>query len=366
MYNFTQQSIDKGITDQLTKDMERMLAGVDIRLDGSAITGGDLQEQIKALLGSGSYYAPESTPITPAPVTKKSSGSKSVAAGNYETTMGGINSSKGGQDTSQKAHGPDVAMPNSLRSLTGAKTVGEFLGNSMTTLALGALTAVNPVAGLVGKGVLSTLKGADPLDTIADIFTGMNPVSAIGKTVLNAVGAYDDAEGLVSSSVDAYESMTNPIHTPTTLAGRNVLNMQVEKERKETGTYDSSRSSQQRASTAAQNRDNAPAYAREGYGKSLADAKNPAASAKTSSDSSKSGNTSKSSGPSALGDSHSYGGAMSGGANKSSSSSSSSSSKGGGGSSSSGGKSGSSSSGSSGGSSSSGNGKSGSGSYGGR
>ena len=221
---------------------------------------------------------------------------KSIAPENFAPTTTGV--SKSGNDNGGDANNSmmnaaprnaDIALPNSLSRLTGATTVGGFLGNSMLSMGLGALSAIDPVAGLAGKVGVSTLKGVTLADTVADIVTNFNPVTAIAKNVVGAIGLYDRVEGIVSSTADAYKTMTTDTHVPTTLAGRNVINSQVESERKATGTYDSSRSVQQRASTAALNRDKAPAYARPGYGQALADAKNPAATKTTSKrDSSKS------------------------------------------------------------------------------
>ena len=183
---------------------------------------------------------------------------------------------------------------------------------------------------------------------------------------LGAIGAYDRAEGLLTSASDAYQTVNNLDHVPTTLAGRNVINAQVEAAKKATGHYDSSRGEQQRASQAALNRDNAPAYAQPNYGNKLTQAANPAkVSPSKSSDSSKSyqqaggiGKTNSSAGHApagGVGPSPSKGSSSNGNGKNSSGSSGSGSSKG-------------SSSSSSGGSkgSSSGNGKTGNGSYGGK
>lgn len=286
--DYTQVKIEEGLTNQLSDDVTRLLAGTQVRVDGTDITADDLQEQIKALLGAATLM---NTP-TPAAEIKF----KSIAPENFAPTTTGVSkdSKDNGGDASNSTmnaapRNADIAMPNSLRRLTGAPTVGSFLGNSMLTMGLGALSAINPVAGLAGKVGVSTLKGVTLADTLADIVTNFNPVTAIAKNVVGAIGLYDRAEGIVSSTADAYKTLTTDTHVPTTLAGRNVINRQVESEREASGTYDSSRSSQQRASTAALNRDNAPAYARPGYGQTLADAKNPAATKTTSKqDSSKS------------------------------------------------------------------------------
>ena len=285
---YTQDRIEAGLTQQLSDDVTRLLAGTQVRMNGTEISAEDLQQQIKALLSGPS--------LANTPSADYELKFKSIAPENFSPTKTGAtsgNSSSGGDSEGSMMNpakrNPDIALPSSLRRLSGAETVGEFAGNSMLSMGLGALSAINPFAGIAGRVGVSKLKGASIGDTIADIVTNFNPVSAVGKTLAGAVGLYDRAEGIVTSSVDAYKTLTTDTHVPATLAGRNVINSQVESERKATGTYDSSRSVQQRASTAALNRDNAPAYARPGYGGALADAKNPAATKTTSKqDSSKS------------------------------------------------------------------------------
>lgn len=365
MQDFNSIAIEEGMSKQLTDDLVRMLAGTNVRANGSEITGNDLQEQIKALLGTGANMSTDTT-VAPADTTNWDKKKDSIAAENFAPTVSGVNSSSGAgngnyQGNMDKARNPDVAMPNSLRNITGADTVGEFLGNSMLNVGLAALTAVNPIAGLAAKGLSSVIKGVDPLDSLADIFAGMNPVTSIAKTTLNAVGAYDEAEGLVTSTADAYKTLNTIDHVPTTLAGRNVINTQVENERAKTGTYDSSRGVQQRASAAALARDNAPAYASPNYGAKLDAAKNPAATAPAKADSSKGGGYTAAGG---IGKTQaSAGHTAAGGVGPSPSGGSSKNDKGGGGSKGSGG---SSSGGSSKGSGGGKNGGTGSNSYGGR
>ena len=351
--------METSLQSQMEEDLRRLLAGTDIRADGTFISPDSLDMNIKNLFAMG--------PVEP----KKSE--------NFEPTKSGVNSSqqqeiRGGGGNEQKApvkNNPDVALPKGLQKLTGAKTVGQFLGNGVTTVVGGALTAVNPIAGLAFKGLVSTLHGVNPLDAAANVAVSLNPFSAIGVKALGAIGAYDKAEGLATSAADAYQTINNINHVPTTLAGRNVINAQVEAAKAATGHYDSSRNEQQRASTAALNKDNAPAYARPGYGDSLANAKNPAKSTAKPSDSSKNGSY-KSAGGITKTDSskgHAPAGGVGPSPSKGSSSSSSSSNKGNSGGSNKGSSSG---SGSSKGSSSSssggskGNGKTGSGGYGGK
>lgn len=349
--------MEDNLSKQLEDDMRRLLAGTDIRADGSAITADSLDANIKNLFAGGFYEAPKQT-------------------GNFEPTVSGVNQSASVKQSSGNGNGgppaktknnPDISLPSGLQKLTGAKTVGEFLGQGVQTVIGGALTAVNPIAGLAFKGVLNVAKGATVGDTVADIATSLNPFSSIGVKALGAIGAFDKAEGLMTSASDAYQTLNTLDHVPTTKAGRNVINQQVEAAKQATGHYDSSRNVQQRASTAALNRDQAPAYARPGYGTSLANASNPAkAPASTPSNSSSKGSSYQQAGQigstkpdqghapaGGVGPSPSKGGSNNGGKNSSGSS--------GGGSS---GSKGSSSSSSSGGSR--GNGKTGSGSYGGR
>lgn len=366
MQDFNSVAIEEGMSQQLSDDLKRMLAGTNIRANGSEITGNDLQEQIKALLGTGANMSTDTTQ-TPVDATNWDKKKDSIAAENFAPTVSGVNNSSGSGNGSYqgnigKARNPDVAMPNSLRKLTGADTVGEFLGNSMLNVGLSALTAINPVAGLAAKGIASVIQGVDPLDSLANIFAGMNPVTSIAKTALNAVGAYDEAEGIVSSTADAYKTLNMVDHVPTTLAGRNVINAQVEAEKSKTGTYDSSRGVQQRASAAALARDNAPAYASPNYGAKLDAAKNPAATAPAKADSSKGGGYTAAGG---IGKTNaSAGHAAAGGVGPSPSGGSSKNDKGGGGSKGSGGSS--NSGGSSKGSGGSKNGGTGSNSYGGK
>lgn len=351
--------IDNQLQKSLEEDMRRLLAGTDMKADGSPITAESLDESIKNLFAGG--YRPP------------------VQSTNFEPTITGANNSAGLKTSSsgqgngaapKHEAGPDISLPAGLQKLTGAKTVGEFLGNSLQTVAGAALTAVNPIAGLAFKGVMSMAKGATVGDTVAEIGASLNPLSSLGVKALGAVGAYDRAEGLVTSAADAYKTMQDSAHVPTTLAGRNVINAKVESEKNARGHYDSSSQAQQTASQAALNKDHAPAYAQPGYGNALSNAKNPAATTKpSSSDSSKGsyqsagqiGSTKPSAGHAPAGGV----GPSPSNTGKGSSSGNGKNSSGGSGSSSSGGGKGSSSS-SGGGKSSSGNGKTGSGSYGGK
>lgn len=200
---YTQVKIEEGLTNQLSDDVTRLLAGTQIRVDGTDITADDLQEQIKALLSSATLM---NTPTPDAEIKFKS-----IAPENFAPTTTGV--SKSGNDNGGDANNSmmnaaprnaDIALPNSLSRLTGATTVGGFLGNSMLTMGLGALSAINPAAGLAGKVGVATLKGAGLADTLADIVTNFNPVTAIAKNVASAVGLYDRVEGIVSSTADAY------------------------------------------------------------------------------------------------------------------------------------------------------------------
>lgn len=342
---------------QMEDDLRRVLAGTDIRADGSAITADSLDANIKNLFG-GNFYEHKSNGAFEPTVT----GANSTAS--VKPPSGGGNGSGGAPATATK--GQDIDLPTGLQKLTGAKTVGEFLGQGVQAVAGGALMAINPLAGLAFKGVVSAAKGANPGDTVADIATSLNPFSSMAVKALGAVGAYERAEGLLTSAADAYQTVNNLDHVPTTLAGRNVINAQVEAAKQATGHYDSNRNSQQRASQAALNRDNAPAYAQPNYGNKLTQAANPAkVSPSKPSDSSKGyqqaggiGKTNSSAGHApagGVGPSPSKGSSSNGSGKNSSGSSGSGSSKG-------------SSSSSSGGSkgSSSGNGKTGNGSYGGK
>lgn len=351
------------ITNELQKsleeDMRRLLAGTDMRADGTAITAESLDQSIKNLF-EGGYTAPvTSTNFEP-----------TVSGANKTASVKVQNSGNGNGAAVKHENGPDISLPAGLQKLTGAKTVGEFLGNSLQTVAGAALTAVNPIAGLAFKGVMNVAKGATVADTVADIGASLNPLSALGVKALGAVGAYDKAEGLVSSAADAYKTLQDSAHVPTTLAGRNVINAKVESEKEARGGYDSNSQTQKAASQAALNRDNAPAYAQPGYGAALSNAKNPAASTTkpTGSDSSKGSYQSAGQiGATKSEAGHAPAGGVGPSPSKSSSGSSSGNGKtssGNGGSSSSGGSKGGSSSSNGGGSR--GNGRSGSGSYGGR
>ena len=86
----------------------------------------------------------------------------------------------------------------------------------------------SPLAGLAFKGVVSAAEGANLGDTVANIATSLNPFSSMAVKALGAIGAYDRAEGLLTSAADAYQTVNNLDHVPTTLAGRNVINAQVE------------------------------------------------------------------------------------------------------------------------------------------
>lgn len=259
--------MENELAKQMEDDLRRLLAGTDIRAEGTAITADSLDANIKNLFGSSFYEAPKSN-------------------GAFEPTVSGANSTasvkptasgngNGGAPAPSK-NNPDIDLPAGLRKLTGANTVGEFLGQGVQAVAGGALMAINPLAGLAFKGAVSAAEGATVGDTIANIATSLNPFSSMAVKALGAVGAYDRAEGLLTSASDAYQTINNSSHVPTTLAGRNVINAQVEAAKKATGHYDSSSSLQQRASQAALNKDNAPAYAKPGYGASLSNAKNPA------------------------------------------------------------------------------------------
>ena len=347
--------MENELAKQMEDDLRRLLAGTDIRADGSAITADSLDASIKNLFGSNFYETPKSN-------------------GAFEPTVSGANSTASVKPTASgngngapapSKNNPDIDLPAGLQKLTGANTVGEFLGQGVQAVAGGALTAINPLAGLAFKGAVSVAEGANLGDTVANIATSLNPFSSMAVKALGAIGAYDRAEGLLTSAADAYQTVNNLDHVPTTLAGRNVINAQVEAAKQATGHYDSTRSSQQRASQAALNRDNAPAYAQPNYGNKLTQAANPAkVSPSKSSDSTKSyqqaggiGKTNSSAGHApagGVGPSPSKGSSSNGNGKNSSGSSGSGSSKGGSSSSSGGGK------------SSSGNGKSGSGSYGGK
>lgn len=349
--------MENELAKQMEDDLRRLLAGTDIRADGTAITADSLDANIKNLFGSNFYEVPKSN-------------------GSFEPTVSGANSTASVKPTAsgngnggapaKTQNNPDIDLPAGLQKITGAKTVGEFLGQGVKTVAGGALTAVNPLAGLAFKGAVSVAEGANLGDTVANIATSLNPFSSMAVKALGAVGAYERAEGLLTSAADAYQTVNNLDHVPTTLAGRNVINAQVEAAKQATGHYDSTRSSQQRASQAALNRDNAPAYAQPNYGNKLTQAANPAkvSPSKSGSDSTKSyqqaggiGKTNSSAGHApagGVGPSPSKGSSSNGNGKNSSGSSGSGSSKGGSSSSSGGGK------------SSSGNGKSGSGSYGGK
>lgn len=349
--------MENELAKQMEDDLRRLLAGTDIRANGTAITADSLDANIKNLFGSSFYETPKSN-------------------GAFEPTVSGANSTasvkptasgngNGGAPAPSK-NNPDIDLPTGLQKLTGANTVGEFLGQGVQAVAGGALMAINPLAGLAFKGAVSVAEGANLGDTVANIATSLNPFSSMAVKALGAIGAYDRAEGLLTSAADAYQTVNNLDHVPTTLAGRNVINAQVEAAKQATGHYDSTRSSQQRASQAALNRDNAPAYAQPNYGNKLTQAANPAkvSPSKSGSDSTKSyqqaggiGKTNSSAGHApagGVGPSPSKGSSSNGNGKNSSGSSGSGSSKGGSSSSSGGGK------------SSSGNGKSGSGSYGGK
>lgn len=355
--------MENELAKQMEDDLRRVLAGTDIRADGTAITADSLDANIKNLFGSNFYEVPKSNGAFEPTVT----GANSTAS--VKPTASG--SGNGGAPAPSK-NNPDIDLPAGLQRLTGAKTVGEFLGQGVKTVIGGALTAVNPLAGLAFKGAVSVAEGANLGDTVADLATSLNPFSSMAVKALGAVGAYERAEGLLTSAADAYQTVNNLDHVPTTLAGRNLINAQVEAAKQATGHYDSNRSSQQRASQAALNRDNAPAYAQPNYGNKLTQAANPAKvspSKSGGSDSTKSyqqaggiGKTNSSAGHApagGVGPSPSKGSSSNGNGKNSSGSSGSGSSKGGSSSSSGGGK-------SSSGGSKTGNGKTGSGSYGGR
>ena len=348
--------MENELAKQMEDDLRRLLAGTDIRADGTAITADSLDANIKNLFSSNFYEVPKSNGAFEPTV----SGANSTASVKHTASGNG----NGGAPAASK-NNPDIDLPAGLSKLTGAKTVGEFLGQGVQAVAGGALTAVNPLAGLAFKGVVSAAEGANLGDTVANVATSLNPFSSMAVKALGAIGAYDRAEGLLTSAADAYQTVNNLDHVPTTLAGRNVINAQVEAAKKATGHYDSSRNEQQRASQAALNRDNAPAYAQPNYGNKLTQAANPAkVSPSKSSGSTKSyqqaggiGKTNSSAGHApagGVGPSPSKGSSSNGNGKNSSGSSGSGSSKGGSSSSSGGGK------------SSSGNGKSGSGSYGGK
>lgn len=348
--------MENELAKQMEDDLRRLLAGTDIRADGTAITADSLDANIKNLFGSNFYEVPKSNGAFEPTIARANS------TASVKPTAGGKGN---GRAPAPSKNNPDIDLPAGLQKLTGAKTVGEFLGQGVQAVAGGALMAVNPVAGLAFKGAVSVAKGANLGDTVADIATSLNPFSSMAVNTLGAIGAYDRAEGLLTSAADAYQTVNNLDHVPTTLAGRNVLNAQVEAAKKATGHYDSSLSEQQRASQAALNLDNAPAYAQPNYGNKLTQAANPAkVSPFKSSDSTKSyqqaggiGKTNSSAGHApagGVGPSPSKGSSSNGNGKNSSGSSGSGSGKGGSSSSSGGGK------------SSSGNGKSGSGSYGGK
>lgn len=348
--------MENELAKQMEDDLRRLLAGTDIRANGTAITADSLDANIKNLFGS-NFYEPRSNGAFEPTVT----GANSTASVKHTASGNG----NGGAPAASK-NNPDIDLPNGLQKLTGAKTVGEFLGQGVQAVAGGAMMAINPLAGLAFKGVVSAAKGANLGDTVADIATSLNPFSSMAVKALGAIGAYDRAEGLLTSASDAYQTVNNLDHVPTTLAGRNVINAQVEAAKKATGHYDSSRSEQQRASQAALNRDNAPAYAQPNYGNKLTQAANPAkVSPSKPSDSSKGyqqaggiGKTNSSAGHApagGVGPSPSKGSSSNGNGKNSSGSSGTGSSKGSNSSSSGGSK-----------GSSSGNGKTGNGSYGGK
>lgn len=261
--------MENELAKQMEDDLRRLLAGTDIRANGTAITADSLDANIKNLFSSNFYEVPKSNGAFEPTVTgaNNSASVKSAASGN--------GNGNGGAPAPSKSN-PDIDLPAGLRKLTGANTVGEFLGQGVQAVAGGALMAINPLAGLAFKGAVSVAEGANLGDTVANIATSLNPFSSMAVKALGAVGAYDRAEGLLTSASDAYQTINNSSHVPTTLAGRNVINAQVEAAKKATGHYDSSSSLQQRASQAALNKDNAPAYAKPGYGASLSNAKNPA------------------------------------------------------------------------------------------
>ena len=354
--------MENELAKQMEDDLRRLLAGTDIRADGTAITADSLDANIKNLFGSSFYETPKSNGAFEPTV----SGANSTASVKHTASGNG----NGGAPAASK-NNSDIDLPNGLQKLTGAKTVGEFLGQGVQAVAGGAMMAINPLAGLAFKGAVSVAESATLGDTVANVATSLNPFSSMAVKALGAVGAYDRAEGLLTSAADAYQTVNNLDHVPTTLAGRNVINAQVEAAKKATGHYDSSRSEQQRASQAALNRDNAPAYAQPNYGNKLTQAANPAkVSPSKSSDSSKSyqqaggiGKTNSSAGHApagGVGPSPSKGSSSNGNGKNSSGSSGSGSSKGGSSSSSGGSK------GSSSGNGKTGNGKTGNGSYGGK
>ena len=347
--------MENELAKQMEDDLRRLLAGTDIRANGTAITADSLDANIKNLFGSNFYEAHRSNGSFEPTVTgaNNSASVKSAASGN----------GNGGAPAPSK-HNPDIDLPAGLRKLTGANTVGEFLGQGVQAVAGGALMAINPLAGLAFKGAVSVAEGANLGDTVANVATSLNPFSSMAVKALGAVGAYDRAEGLLTSAADAYQTVNNLDHVPTTLAGRNVINAQVEAAKQATGHYDSNRNSQQRASQAALNRDNAPAYAQPNYGNKLTQAANPAkvSPSKSGSDSTKSyqqaggiGKTNSSAGHAPAGGVGPNKGSSSNGGKNSGGSSGSGGSKGGSSSSSGGSK-----------GSSSGNGKTGNGSYGGK
>ena len=354
--------MENELAKQMEDDLRRLLAGTDIRANGTAITADSLDANIKNLFGSSFYETPKSNGAFEPTV----SGANSTASVKHTASGNG----NGGAPAASK-NNSDIDLPNGLQKLTGAKTVGEFLGQGVQAVAGGAMMAINPLAGLAFKGAVSVAESATLGDTVANVATSLNPFSSMAVKALGAVGAYDRAEGLLTSAADAYQTVNNLDHVPTTLAGRNVINAQVEAAKKATGHYDSSRKEQQRASQAALNRDNAPAYAQPNYGNKLTQAANPAkVSPSKSSDSSKSyqqaggiGKTNSSAGHApagGVGPSPSKGSSSNGNGKNSSGSSGSGSSKGGSSSSSGGSK------GSSSGNGKTGNGKTGNGSYGGK
>lgn len=203
---------------QMEDDLRRVLAGTDIRADGSAITADSLDANIKNLFGS-NFYEPKSNGAFEPTVT----GANSTASVKHTASGNG----NGGAPAASK-NNPDIDLPTGLQKLTGAKTVGEFLGQGVQAVAGGAMMAINPLAGLAFKGVVSAAKGANLGDTVADIATSLNPFSSMAVKALGAIGAYDRAEGLLTSASDAYQTVNNLDHVPSTLAGRNVINAQVE------------------------------------------------------------------------------------------------------------------------------------------
>ena len=135
--------MENELAKQMEDDLRRLLAGTDIRADGTAITADSLDANIKNLFGSNFYEVPKSNGAFEPTVSgaNRTASVKPTASGN----------GNGGAPAPSK-NNPDIDLPTGLQKLTGAKTVGEFLGHGVQAVAGGALMANNPLAGLAFKG----------------------------------------------------------------------------------------------------------------------------------------------------------------------------------------------------------------------